>query len=37
MQRFHAHIAVDDLAKSIEFYSQLFGQLPTVERADYAK
>ena len=37
MKRFHAHIAVDDLAKNIEFYSKLFGQLPTVERADSTK
>lgn len=37
MKRFHAHIAVDDLAKSIDFYSKLFGQAPTLERSDYAK
>jgi lactoylglutathione lyase len=37
MKRFHAHIAVDDLAKSVDFYSKLFGQSPTVERTDYAK
>lgn len=37
MKRFHVHIAVDDLAKSVDFYSKLFGQAPSVVRADYAK
>ncbi|WP_323001947.1 ArsI/CadI family heavy metal resistance metalloenzyme [Denitromonas sp.] len=37
MKRFHAHIAVDDLAASIAFYSKLFGQAPTKHKADYAK
>jgi hypothetical protein len=37
MKRFHAHVAVDDLASSIAFYSRLFGQAPSKERADYAK
>jgi catechol 2,3-dioxygenase-like lactoylglutathione lyase family enzyme len=37
MKRFHVHVAVDDLAKSIDFYSKLFGQAPTKEKADYAK
>lgn len=37
MKRFHAHVAVDDLSNSIAFYSLLFGQAPSKERADYAK
>jgi catechol 2,3-dioxygenase-like lactoylglutathione lyase family enzyme len=37
MKRLHAHIAVDDLAKSIGFYSTLFGARPSVLKDDYAK
>ena len=37
MKRFHVHVAVEDLTKSIAFYSDLFGTKPTVERPDYAK
>ena len=37
MKRFHVHVAVNDLAKSIHFYSKLFGQAPTKEKEDYAK
>jgi lactoylglutathione lyase len=37
MKRFHVHLAVDDLAASIEFYSTLFGAPPTVQKPDYAK
>lgn len=37
MKRFHVHLAVEDLAASIAFYSRLFGQAPSVEQADYAK
>lgn len=37
MKRIHLHVAVDDLAKSISFYSILFGTSPTVEKVDYAK
>lgn len=37
MKRIHLHVAVDHLAKSINFYNTLFGALPTVEKADYAK
>jgi lactoylglutathione lyase len=37
MKRFHVHVAVENLAESIEFYSDLFGMKPTVERTDYAK
>jgi catechol 2,3-dioxygenase-like lactoylglutathione lyase family enzyme len=37
MKRFHVHMAVDDLGKSLDFYSKLFGQQPSVEKDDYAK
>jgi catechol 2,3-dioxygenase-like lactoylglutathione lyase family enzyme len=37
MRRFHVHVAVNDLDRSIGFYSKLFGQGPVVERQDYAK
>lgn len=37
MKRFHVHVAVDDLAQSIRFYSDLFGAPPAVEKPDYAK
>lgn len=37
MKRMHIHVAVDDLAKNIGFYSTLFGKAPTVEKPDYAK
>lgn len=37
MNRFHVHIAVDDLEASIRFYSAVFGTEPSVEKADYAK
>ena len=37
MKRFHIHIAVDSLPESIRFYSALFNQAPSVEKADYAK
>ena len=37
MKRFHVHVAVDDLAANIRFYSTVFGQSPTVEKPDYAK
>lgn len=37
MKRFHVHIAVNDLAASIVFYSNLFGQAPSKEQPDYAK
>jgi len=37
MKRFHVHIAVDDLDKNIGFYSAMFGQQPSVVKADYAK
>lgn len=37
MKRFHTHIAVDDLAANIDFYSKLFGQEPSLIKDDYAK
>ncbi len=37
MKRLHVHVAVDDLAKSIGFYSTLFAAAPTVVKPDYAK
>jgi catechol 2,3-dioxygenase-like lactoylglutathione lyase family enzyme len=37
MKRFHVHIAVNDLAESIRFYSALFASEPTVNQSDYAK
>jgi catechol 2,3-dioxygenase-like lactoylglutathione lyase family enzyme len=37
MKRFHVHIAVNDLAASIAFYSRLFGAAPAKEKPDYAK
>ncbi|OAI09255.1 ArsI/CadI family heavy metal resistance metalloenzyme [Methylomonas methanica] len=37
MKRLHIHLAVDDLAKNIDFYSALFQSAPTVREADYAK
>jgi len=37
MQRLHLHIAVDDLDRSIGFYSTLFGAQPAVVKDDYAK
>ena len=37
MKRLHVHIAVDDLEKSIGFYSTLFGAQPAVTKSDYAK
>ena len=37
MKHFHVHVAVDNLAASITFYSELFGQSPSKQRPDYAK
>jgi len=37
MKRFHVHVAVSDLAKSIAFYSAMFGEQPVVVKTDYAK
>lgn len=37
MKRLHVHVSVADLAKSIEFYRQLFAIDPAVHQPDYAK
>lgn len=37
MKRFHVHVAVNDLSKSIAFYSAMFGEEPAVVKSDYAK
>lgn len=37
MKRMHLHVSVDDINKSIGFYSSLFGAEPTVSKHDYAK
>lgn len=37
MKRLHVHVAVDDIAKSIPFYSALFASEPSVVKTDYAK
>ncbi len=37
MKRLHVHVAVDDLQRSIGFYSALFAAGPSVVKTDYAK
>ena len=37
MKRFHVHAHVDDLQKSVAFYSHMFGAEPSRVEADYAK
>ncbi|MGH6889863.1 MAG: ArsI/CadI family heavy metal resistance metalloenzyme [Rhizomicrobium sp.] len=37
MKRLHVHVTVDDLERSIAFYSALFAARPTVAKADFAK
>lgn len=37
MKRFHVHLHVEDLNKSIAFYSRLFAAQPTRIEGDYAK
>lgn len=37
MKRFHVHAHVEDLQKSIGFYSAMFGAEPTRVESDYAK
>ena len=37
MKRFHVHLHVDDLNRSIGFYSQLFAAQPARIESDYAK
>jgi catechol 2,3-dioxygenase-like lactoylglutathione lyase family enzyme len=37
MKRLHVHVSVDDLPRSIRFYSTFFAAEPTVVKPDYAK
>jgi len=37
MKRLHVHVAVEDLAPSVRFYSTLFAVEPAVLKDDYAK
>jgi catechol 2,3-dioxygenase-like lactoylglutathione lyase family enzyme len=37
MKRLHVHVAVEDLAASVKFYSALFAADPAVTKPDYAK
>ena len=37
MKRFHVHLHVEDLDKSIGFYSKLFAAEPARVESDYAK
>ena len=37
MKRFHVHVHVEDLDKSMAFYAKLFAAEPTRVEADYAK
>lgn len=37
MKRIHIGLDVQDLAKSVRFYTDLFGAPPSVEKPDYAK
>jgi hypothetical protein len=37
MKRFHVHVAVNELAESVRFYSLVFGAAPSVLKDDYAK
>jgi catechol 2,3-dioxygenase-like lactoylglutathione lyase family enzyme len=37
MKRMHVHVSVDDLNRSIDFYSALFSARPLVVKPDYAK
>jgi catechol 2,3-dioxygenase-like lactoylglutathione lyase family enzyme len=37
MKRLHLHVAVDNLRRSVDFYSTLFHCAPSVAKPDYAK
>lgn len=37
MKRFHVHVSVKDLDKSVQFYSTVFATPPVVRQPDYAK
>lgn len=37
MKRLHMHVYVEDIPEAIAFYTDMFGQAPTVTKDDYAK
>ncbi|MDG2263373.1 MAG: VOC family protein [Actinomycetota bacterium] len=37
MKRMHIGLKVADIEESVDFYSRMFGQEPTLQRDDYAK
>jgi catechol 2,3-dioxygenase-like lactoylglutathione lyase family enzyme len=37
MKRMHVHVAVEDLQRSVDFYSALFDAAPSIVKPDYAK
>jgi predicted enzyme related to lactoylglutathione lyase len=37
MKRLHVHVSVDDISRSVGFYSALFAAEPTVVKQDYVK
>src|SRR5580700_10018641 len=37
MKRLHVHVSVEDIQKSVGFYSALFAAQPVVVKSDYAK
>src|SRR5689334_25271414 len=37
MKRLHVHVSVEDISRSVRFYSALFAAQPTVVKSDYAK
>lgn len=37
MKRLHVHVSVEDIQKSVSFYSALFASQPSVVKSDYAK
>jgi predicted enzyme related to lactoylglutathione lyase len=37
MKRLHVHVSVEDIQKSVGFYSALFASQPSVLKSDYAK
>jgi len=37
MKRLHIHVAVEDIARSVNFYSAMFAARPSVIKDDYAK
>ena len=37
MKRMHIHLSVENIDKSVAFYTSLFGAEPTVLKDDYAK